>query len=638
MDNRPDTKRGPFGQSRLSSNNSTDYEILLNIFSFLEVESGSAGQDILDDWVPSIPIQPLPRRVQTSRTALDQPQPPQIHSWRTASPVLTPVFSQAPPQPLPASPSPVMVPASPSPVMVPPPGFVSRSPSGHLYRASLVCKAFFRPAMDILWRSMDSLIPILELLPTMKKIDGVYMLTGEVKAEHVHRFETYGSRIQTFTLTEFNQPQIAPFTLLHIASLLPKIPHVLCSSAHALSLSTAPLLLTNGLKRLELRNVTGTAVNVIKPFLCTLQARVPQLEHLMLRDSLGSDTLSVIPSFQYLLSLEFIGIIDIGLFSQIVTLPELRKLILNVTDSMPVETPRTANIIGLRKLKALHITGFGVTVESFILRLEGSSLIDVCITMQPRLSHTLPLPNEFDRENPDLSFGNCLFAISSRWPALRSLCAIIDSRSSQVVSQMALNAMQKFADLKKLHLGPPLRPPELLDLAAKLSNLLTLQVEIRDTSPLDLGFLSSMMKMYPSLSTLNLRFCHCEIPVDLPTPVSISPHLKTLIINANDTFRAQDLQKALRIGEYLDKIFPELQSIEIDTCSGAAFWKHIRELVITIQRARRGVERDMIQQMSSKKRDNQTFVNRFEEGPSMMVEGEFYERPAEVFTERSFRK
>ncbi|KNZ74307.1 hypothetical protein J132_07359 [Termitomyces sp. J132] len=381
MDNRPDAKRGSFGQSRLSSNSSTDYAILLNIFSFLEVESGSAGQDMLNDWVPSIPIQPLPRRPQTPRTVPDQPQPPQIRPWGTTLPFLTPAVAQSPPQ------SP---PASPSLVMVPPSGLVSRSPSAHLYRASLVCKAFFRPAMDILWRSMDSLIPILELLPTMKKIDGVYMLIGEVKAEHISRFETYGSRIQTFILTEFNQPQIAPFTLLHIASLLPKIPHVLCSSAHALSLSTAPLLLTNGLKRFELRNVTDTAVNVIKPFLCTLQARIPQLEHLILRDSLGSDTLSVITSFQDLRSLEFIGNIDIGLFAQIVTLPELRKLILDVTDSIPVETPRTANIIGLKKLEALHITGFGVTVESFILRLEGSSLIDVCITMQPRLSHTLP--------------------------------------------------------------------------------------------------------------------------------------------------------------------------------------------------------------------------------------------------------
>ncbi|KAG6883418.1 hypothetical protein C0993_006279 [Termitomyces sp. T159_Od127] len=318
-------------QSVRSPVGAVDHATLVKIFSFLDVQPGDDG-NILGD--PSIRLRPIPR----------------------------PIVSE------PASPA--------EPSEGPPPPLIPHSFTTHLYRASLVCKAFFSPAMDLLWRSMDSFVPILNLLPTMKKIGDVFMFTEDVEVDHVERFKMYGSRIHKFTLTEEHQLQIAPFALLHIASILPNIPHVLCSSAHALSSSTASLLLTNGLKHFELTNVTDTMVQVIKPFLCTLQARAPELEHLVLRDSLGSETLSVISTYQSLLSLELVGNIDIVLFSQIVTLPELRRLVLNVADSTPVENPRTANLIGLKKLETLHITGSGPTVESFILRLEGSSLAD----------------------------------------------------------------------------------------------------------------------------------------------------------------------------------------------------------------------------------------------------------------------
>ncbi|KAG6887597.1 hypothetical protein C0995_014131 [Termitomyces sp. Mi166 len=605
MKNLSDSNRGSSKpRSDLSPASAMDYDILLNIFSFLDAESNNTG--VSKDFSPS----------PQSRRSTPQPQatPLRVPNFVTPKPTMvsrksdedvrliwnpslqslrdTPLTLRPKSPPVLVSPQPEHIPApiSTDTVVLHLPLMSSRA-TADLYHASLVCKTFFLPAVDILWRSMDSLIPILELLPTMKKIDNVYMLTGEVKPEHIYRLRMYSSRIRKFTLTEFTQPQIAPFTLLHIASLFPEIPHLLCSSAHALSLPTPSLLLTNGLKRFELTNVTDTAVHVIKPFLCTLQARVPKLEHLVLRDALASDTLSVIPGFHCLLSLEFVGNMDSVLFSQIVTLPELRKLVMNVTDSTPVDAPRTTNIVGLKRLETLHITGSGATVEACILQLEGGSLVDVAITIQSRLSQTSPEEwIELDSETPDLSVEKSLSAMSNRWPTLRSLRVVMDESPGEFgASKMALNAIKKFTSLENLHIGPPLEAAELLDLAAKLSNIVMLRVETRESS-LDLGFLSSMVKMYPRLSSLNIKFGSCKTPPVSVAPSSASPQLKSLIISTGDM---ADFQKAVHVGEYLDKVFPRLQSIEIETCSGARFWKHVCEVVTTIQRVRR-IEREVI--------------------------------------------
>jgi len=46
---------------------------------------------------------------------------------------------------------------------------IKKPDSTHLLWASLTCKAFFCPAINVLWRSMSSLEAIMGLIPTLKK-------------------------------------------------------------------------------------------------------------------------------------------------------------------------------------------------------------------------------------------------------------------------------------------------------------------------------------------------------------------------------------------------------------------------------------------------------------------------------------
>lgn len=45
----------------------------------------------------------------------------------------------------------------------------------HLLSVALSCKSFRDPALDVLWRSLDSWIPLLKLLTPFKLVNGLYV-------------------------------------------------------------------------------------------------------------------------------------------------------------------------------------------------------------------------------------------------------------------------------------------------------------------------------------------------------------------------------------------------------------------------------------------------------------------------------
>lgn len=45
----------------------------------------------------------------------------------------------------------------------------------NLIRAALTCKVFLDPALDRLWRAIDTLLPLLKLLPSFQLVGGVYV-------------------------------------------------------------------------------------------------------------------------------------------------------------------------------------------------------------------------------------------------------------------------------------------------------------------------------------------------------------------------------------------------------------------------------------------------------------------------------
>ncbi|KAI1788325.1 hypothetical protein LXA43DRAFT_950185 [Ganoderma leucocontextum] len=70
------------------------------------------------------------------------------------------------------------------------------------YRAALVssavaCRTLSHYALDVLWRELDHIYPLLKILPNYKNIDLQSMFCGAILPEHWTRFQLYADRVRT---------------------------------------------------------------------------------------------------------------------------------------------------------------------------------------------------------------------------------------------------------------------------------------------------------------------------------------------------------------------------------------------------------------------------------------------------------
>ncbi|KAF9531201.1 hypothetical protein CPB83DRAFT_809583 [Crepidotus variabilis] len=95
-----------------------------------------------------------------------------------------------------------------SPIGTPQPLTIPTSPLAILHRTrqtllstALTCKRLLEPALDRLWRHLDSLFPLLKLLPAFVRSDGTWVLRGPITQAHWTRFDYYAFRVRAFTFT-----------------------------------------------------------------------------------------------------------------------------------------------------------------------------------------------------------------------------------------------------------------------------------------------------------------------------------------------------------------------------------------------------------------------------------------------------
>ncbi|TFK20254.1 hypothetical protein FA15DRAFT_759493 [Coprinopsis marcescibilis] len=78
-----------------------------------------------------------------------------------------------------------------------------------LLHAALTCKAFYEPAMDYLWASMDDLTPLLTLIPSVQPVDQIYYLLSQDPG--MDRFHAHARRLRSLKLLEWTDSFSAQF-------------------------------------------------------------------------------------------------------------------------------------------------------------------------------------------------------------------------------------------------------------------------------------------------------------------------------------------------------------------------------------------------------------------------------------------
>ncbi|KAJ3544447.1 hypothetical protein NMY22_g2771 [Coprinellus aureogranulatus] len=253
----------------------------------------------------------------------------------------------------------------------------------YLALLALTCKAFLEPALDRLWRSLDTLYPLFRILPAFVRADGTHVLRGRIEPEQWERFDWYARRVKRFCYTrDPDSLDIAMHVYFRIAQLrstpiLPALRHLYCPdiSQSDFLISGVCLFLSPSLQTLEFFKITSVEDKLTGTFLHTLWIDGAQLDTIAFRGGgLSPGTLDLILNFPTLRSLELTGMgpaLELDWLKKLGTTLTLNSLTLDFTNSH-IETVETE--LGFRDLKRLTITAPLAFTRSFLPHIAAPAL------------------------------------------------------------------------------------------------------------------------------------------------------------------------------------------------------------------------------------------------------------------------
>ncbi|RXW15705.1 hypothetical protein EST38_g10149 [Candolleomyces aberdarensis] len=230
---------------------------------------------------------------------------------------------------------------------------------------ALTCKAFLEPALDQLWRSLNTLYPLFKILPAFIQTDGTHVLRGTITPEDWDRFDWYARRVKKFCYTrDPDNLDIAMHVYFRMAQLrtspiLPSLRHLYCPeiSQQDFLISGVCLFLTPSLQVLEFHKITSVEDKLSGTFLHTLWNDGAQLDTIIFKGSgLSPGTLDLILNFPSLRSLELTGMgpaMELDWLKKVGAMPKLDDLALDFTLSR-IEV--VEEDLGFRDLKSLMVT------------------------------------------------------------------------------------------------------------------------------------------------------------------------------------------------------------------------------------------------------------------------------------------
>ncbi|TFK31194.1 hypothetical protein BDQ12DRAFT_246870 [Crucibulum laeve] len=464
----------------------------------------------------------------------------------------------------------------------------------YLLWAVQTCRTWSEPALNVLWRELDSLYPLLLLIPSLKLVKGTYVLDGPIEDNDILRFDSYACRVRylSFRLPVDVNP-VAPHVYLVLqklhrsAPLLPGLLKVHFPNVDRkfVDVSGAFLFLeTTTVTCIELDNVGIDFEEFTRPFLAASARYIPNLKRLILRGQCSAEVLSYVTKCKKLQYLDLHpGIYISGdIFEDLGKLPLLTELKLDIGSGQPPTTHshryrNTAPSVLFQELRNLRIIGSPVSIARFLAHY-----------FVPKDLRTLQLEFTVDPFNGDWmdSWRHCFDLISSM-ASLRSL-VVMESAASHVLSCALIAPLSKLKNLEHLELSVTsllATDNEIRDFVASLANLRVLFLPIQSVeASLSFTSLQHISTSCPKLEQLQLSLmADCDAP---PVPDVINDHpLKDLTVAGPKS--SWSIRQHVQISRFLDALFPELEVVEGSDPSNFDQWEEIEYMVQTHQDVRR---------------------------------------------------
>ncbi|KAF8874492.1 hypothetical protein BD779DRAFT_1678731 [Infundibulicybe gibba] len=496
---------------------------------------------------------------------------------------------------------------------------------GVLFRAALTCKAFMEPALDSLWWSMSSFMPLLKLLQNFQPIedgDNIFAFCNSFSVEDWARFDYHAKRVREFYYHTVQTQKINMCTLFHLgqcrSAVFPNLQRVTWTA----SLSPSIILLASStLKYLDVKTNESGDNAIIMTLISVLSHRAQFLTDATFRGVLSKSCLALVPKISPLVTLT---VPDLGASISMTFLRGLgamgRLQNLRIDLQNPAITPiMLPGRIGFPELRTLHISGQFDMIHKFITGIVSDQMVSISVsskqTIKPPSSKATPtkkgsasqrptLLEHDSQEPPDILdllgfIGNCwhhlarldvdLPNMSPKYPDTTSFTLFQPLQNCHALTSISINGFMR----------PPSSDQDIVDIGCSCPGVQNLSIPF---SPLPKG---------SSTDTSITRLQHTPTILGLRLLAQLCPHLTTLQLsldtsglpNATGEPLAHGLQ-VLSVGDsqakdvylvatHLDCLFPRLKTIQATDPVAPNGWGMV-EKILRVCQAVRSAERKRI--------------------------------------------
>ncbi|KAH6901961.1 hypothetical protein BKA70DRAFT_1307884 [Coprinopsis sp. MPI-PUGE-AT-0042] len=462
----------------------------------------------------------------------------------------------------------------------------------------MVSKLFFEVAITFLWSDLDSMIPLLSLFPSFKKMgDGIYYLYGETSqmASSIERFKYYARLVRSITIglttgTRYKISSQVWITLTQKLGSQPILPSLKkLTWGETLSQANLPCLFSLVTRSVTYVALRGTALlsnhSLLRACLIKVVEDAPYCRRLWLRCKSNSRRNSGLPALATIIghmkSLEDLEVelqydaqrhtSFLALMKSMGGLPD--KATLTITSSQPPSHQVRFSV----KWESDPISGARVTLCG--LSTDMLHWVTACPSLSEVGTIFLNLRNQ-DESKVDA----IIEYLAQHTPNLKELeISMLDRQEEPVfLHGRSLKTILKCcAALKKVDIqvpivtSPDVDIDDFIDTLARFacsSSLTTLYLPLWNGQEPSLRSLSSIAIWIPQLQHLDIPFNSSKVATDGIDPSRANGYsspcrLSTLGIrdSRSKPFRPREIRS---VAVYLDLLFPKLKSITYHAGSG----------------------------------------------------------------------
>ena len=302
---------------------------------------------------------------------------------------------------------------------------IDRKTRKYLLSAALTYKPFFEPAMNLLWKTMESIIPFLKILPEFVKAEDIYVslflflehknlimaiiqtIREEILPHHRDRFNMYGRKVRYLYLKSFQE-----LVRGHAIALLQSIsdsnqnlfPGLKMIYIPAFEVTGYPrnleclnilfLALSSSLVTVSLGGINTSSDEFAASFLSILSQRASSLQELILGGRLSPNSLKLVSKFSKLEVLSISGqnsVLQTSFLERCSVLENLTHLSVNLDASSTFSiSDLTPYLSGFAALQALQLGGSPVELSKVLQSIAPPSLESITITCSSSSRHQPP--------------------------------------------------------------------------------------------------------------------------------------------------------------------------------------------------------------------------------------------------------